>query len=50
MFGRQFDHTYSFYARVNRRSIDALKEFFKEDLAKEDWMLLSKLRKQYGVI
>ena len=50
VFGRQFDHTYTFYSRVSRRSIDALKEFFKEDLGKEDWILLSKLRKQFGVI
>ena len=29
-YGRQFDHTYSLYARVTRRSIDAIKELFKE--------------------
>jgi translation initiation factor 5B len=49
-YGRQFDHTYPLYARVNRRSIDAIKEFFKEDLSKDDWALLLKLKKQYGVI
>jgi len=49
-YGRQFDHTYPLYARVTRRSIDAIKEFFKEDLSKDDWALLLKLKKQYGVI
>jgi len=46
----QFDHTYPLYARVTRKSIDAIKDFFKEDLSKEDWVLLLKLKKQYGVI
>ena len=50
MFGRQFDHTYPLYSRVSRRSIDALKEFFKEECGKEDWTLLVKLKKQFGVI
>jgi len=50
LFGRQFDHTYDLYSRVTRKSIDALKEFFKEELSKEDLMLLVKLKKQFGVI
>ena len=50
MFGRQFDHTYPLYARVSRKSIDAIKDFFKEDLGKDDWDLLIRLKKQYGVI
>ena len=49
-FGRQFDHTYPLYARVTRKSIDAIKEFFREDLDKGDWDLLIKLKKQFGVI
>ena len=50
IYGRQFDNTYSLYARVTRKSIDAIKEFFKEELNKDDWALLLKLKKQYGVI
>ena len=49
-FGRQFDHTYQLYSRVTRRSIDALKEFFKEECERSDWDLLIKLKKQFGVI
>ena len=49
-YGRQFDHTYPLYSRVNRRSIDALRDFFKEDLTKEQLVLLSQLRKRFGVI
>ena len=49
-FGRQFDHTYSLYSRVTRNSIDALKEFFREDCERSDWDLLVRLKKQFGVI
>ena len=49
-FGRQFDHTYPLYARVTRKSIDALKEFFREECQRSDWDLLVKLKKQFGVI
>ena len=49
-YGRQFDLTYAFHSRVTRKSIDALKDFFKEDLAKDDWTLLVRLKKQFGVI
>ena len=27
-YGRQFDHTNALYSKINRASIDALKEFF----------------------
>ena len=42
--------TYAFHSRVTRKSIDALKEFFKEDVAKEDWQLLLRLKKMFGVL
>ena len=29
-YGRQFDHTHPLYSKINRQSIDALKEYFKE--------------------
>lgn len=29
-YGRQFDHTHALYSRINRSSIDALKEFFQK--------------------
>ena len=49
-YGRQFDLTYAFYSRVTRKSIDALREFFREDVAKDDWQLLIRLKKMYGVL
>ena len=49
-YGRQFDLTYLFHSRVTRKSIDALKEFFREECDRDDWNLLVRLKKQFGVI
>ena len=49
-YGRQFDHTFPMYSSVSRKSIDALKEFFRDECQKEDWNLLVRLKKQFGVI
>lgn len=49
MYGRQFDHTDAIYSRLSRASIDALKDFFKDDLSKEDWRLVVKLKQHQGV-
>ena len=33
-------------SRVTRRSIDLLKDHFREELQKEDWVLLAQLKKK----
>jgi hypothetical protein len=50
LYGRQFDHTNTLYSLLDRKSIDALKEHFRHDLAKPEWMLVMKLKKMYGII
>lgn len=49
-YGRQFDATNSLYSTLTRASIDALKENFKEKLQKEDWILVVKLKKVFGIL
>lgn len=49
MYGRQFDHTSLLYSKISRDSIDALKEFFKDDITKEDLTLLVKLKKIFQI-
>lgn len=49
-FGRQFDDKDELVSKVSRESIDLLKEFHKEDLTKEDWKLVVKLKRVLGVI
>ena len=49
MFGRQFDHTHALYSKLSRQSIDALKEYFKEEMTKEDWGLVIKLKTVFNI-
>eukprot|EP00602_Paraphysomonas_sp_CaronLab_P002188 CAMPEP_0185029832 /NCGR_PEP_ID=MMETSP1103-20130426/16392_1 /TAXON_ID=36769 /ORGANISM="Paraphysomonas bandaiensis, Strain Caron Lab Isolate" /LENGTH=915 /DNA_ID=CAMNT_0027564727 /DNA_START=33 /DNA_END=2780 /DNA_ORIENTATION=- len=48
-YGRQFDHTHSLYSKISRESIDALKEFFKADVSKEEWQLILKMKKVFNI-
>ncbi|KAE8905623.1 Eukaryotic translation initiation factor [Phytophthora fragariae] len=50
MYGRHFDHNNKLVSRLTRESIDALKENFREDLQKEDWQLVIKLKKVFDII
>ncbi|KAI9996733.1 hypothetical protein PInf_014476 [Phytophthora infestans] len=50
MYGRHFDHKDKLVSRLTRQSIDALKENFREDLQKEDWQLVIKLKKVFDII
>ena len=47
MYGRHFDHNDEIVSRVTRRSIDILKEHFRDELAKEDWALLVNLKRKF---
>jgi translation initiation factor 5B len=49
MYGRHFDHTDELVSHITRQSIDLVKEFYRDDLGKEDWMLMVKLKKLLGV-
>lgn len=49
-YGRQFDSTNMLYSTLTRQSIDALKEFFKDQLANEDWRLVVKLKKVFNIL
>ncbi|TDH69205.1 hypothetical protein CCR75_008497 [Bremia lactucae] len=50
MYGRHFDHKNQLVSRLTRESIDALKENFRDDLQKEDWQLVIKLKKVFDII
>ncbi|RIA95932.1 hypothetical protein C1645_441340 [Glomus cerebriforme] len=45
MFGRHFVETDEIYSKISRVSIDILKESFRNDLSKEEWAVLIKLKK-----
>lgn len=48
-YGRQFDDKQLLYSKINRQSIDACKEFFKDEMSKDDWMLIIKLKKIFNI-
>lgn len=50
MFGRQFDEHNQLASLLTRKSIDLLKENFKDDLKQDDWRLVIKLKKMYGIV
>ncbi|KAJ1943716.1 eukaryotic translation initiation factor 5B, partial [Linderina macrospora] len=45
MYGRHFTDDDEIYSRITRGSIDVLKESFRNDLNKEEWALVIKLKK-----
>ncbi|EXX55780.1 Fun12p [Rhizophagus irregularis DAOM 197198w] len=44
-FGRHFVETDELYSKISRVSIDVLKESFRDDLSKDEWQLIIKLKK-----
>jgi len=43
-YGRHFDHSQLLYAHVSRQSIDILKENFRDQMSKENWKTIIKLK------
>lgn len=50
MFGRHFDHTDIVVSKITRQSIDACKEYFRDDLQKTDWQLMVELKKMFQIL
>ncbi|CAJ1949502.1 unnamed protein product [Cylindrotheca closterium] len=49
-YGRQFDATHNLFSQLSRASIDALKANFKDALENEDWRLVVKMKKVFGIL
>merc|ERR1712123_523263 len=50
MFGRHFDETDLLTSRISRESIDACKDYFRDELAKSDWALMVELKKLFEIL
>ena len=48
-YGRHFTHKELLYSNLTRKSIDLLKEFFKNELSRDDVSLIMKLKKEIGL-
>jgi len=47
--GRTFEETDQLYASISRRTIDCLKENFRDEMSEQDWDLIRKLKTQFGI-
>lgn len=50
LYGRHFDHTDVLVSKISRESIDAVKNYFREDMHASDWQLIIELKKTFGVL
>ena len=49
-FGRHFDETDFLVSKINRASIDACKNYFRDDLQKDDLKLMIELKGTFGIM
>lgn len=45
MYGRQLEEKDDLYSHISRKSIDTLKEFYKDEMEKDEWLLIAKFLK-----
>nr|XP_033338686.1 eukaryotic translation initiation factor 5B [Megalopta genalis] len=50
MYGRHFDEKDFVISKISRQSIDACKEYFRDDLVKTDWQLMVELKKLFQIL
>lgn len=50
MVGRHFGEKDELVSRISRQSIDILKEHFRDDVERDDWQLIIKLKKQLNIL
>ena len=49
LYGRHFDFHDALVSRVTRKSINVLKEMFREEMGKDDWKLVIRLKKMFNI-
>lgn len=49
-YGRQLEDKDVLYSLIDRRSIDTLKEFYRDEVSKDDWKLIQQLKGVLGVV
>lgn len=50
LYGRHFDHNDLLYSRITRKSIDVMKDHFRDDMETDDWKLMIDLKKIFKIV
>ncbi|XP_074114704.1 eukaryotic translation initiation factor 5B [Cotesia typhae] len=50
MYGRHFDDKDIIVSKISRQSIDACKDYFRDDLLKSDWQVMLELKKLFEIL
>lgn len=50
LYGRHFTHEDMLCSRITRDSIDVMKQYFRDDMAKSDWQLIIELKKLLDIM
>jgi len=50
MYGRQFDDKNQICSMITRDSIDLLKLNYRDEMQKDDWVTVMKLKKIFGIM
>ncbi|KAF2747834.1 hypothetical protein M011DRAFT_467426 [Sporormia fimetaria CBS 119925] len=50
MYGRHLEEKETLYSAISRKSIDTLKEFFRNDVSQDEWKLIVQLKKEFDVV
>ena len=49
LYGRHLEEKDTLYSLISRQSIDTLKEFYRNDVSKDEWQLIIKLKSLFDV-
>ncbi|XP_066355676.1 uncharacterized protein [Miscanthus floridulus] len=49
LYGRHFSSDNELLSQISRKSIDVLKEYYRDEMSDENWQLICRLKKQLGI-
>jgi len=48
-YGRHLEETDKLYSMISRKSIDVLKDFYRDDMSNDDWALIKKMKPLFDI-
>jgi translation initiation factor 5B len=50
LYGRHLEESDILYSSISRKSIDVLKEFFRDEVGQDEWKLMVTLKKEFDIM